>query len=315
MPQWVREVLCAFAFTCVAVILRLLVNQIAPNAAPFALVYPASLVATLVAGWRSGLLALAMLTWLSWTAVIRGNDDGAVSTVEAVNLILYVGGALIAIVVAEGFRRAHERTRQERADRLSEHQLLLQELNHRVKNNFQMVASLLEMQRRRASDSSTSVALEDALRRVRSMAQAQIALYHDPTNVSAVEVNSYLNGLCDSLADSLLLTGDVRLECQAEPALLSRDRAVALGMVVNELVTNAAKYAFPVGGAGLVKVDFSKVSEGWRLVVSDNGVGMRADTVGSGLGKRIIEAFAKQAGGSISTGAGPGVTVVLDLPA
>jgi two-component sensor histidine kinase len=315
VPRWAAEILCALAFTGAAVVVRLLVNLIAPNAAPYALVYPASLAATLVAGWRSGTIALLIMTWLSWRSVMRGDADGVVTTAEAVNLILYVAGALVAIVVAEGFRRAHERTRRERATRLSEHQLLLQELNHRVKNNFQMVASLLEMQRHRAKDGATASALEDAVRRVRSMAQAQTALYHDPTKVADVDMRGYLNGLCASLADSLLLTGEVRLECDSESAMISRDRAVAVGMVVNELVTNAAKYAFPEGSAGVVKVSFAKAPGGWRLVVSDDGVGMVGVKAGKGLGKRIIEAFAQQAGGAISAGEGPGTTVILDLPA
>lgn len=315
VPRWVSEILCALAFTLAAIIARMLINLVAPGAAPFALVYPAALAATLVAGWRSGVMAHILLLLLAWLAVLRAGGDGTISAAEAFNVILYGAGVLVVIAVAEGFRRAHEHGRRERAARLAEHELLLRELNHRVKNNFQMVASLLEMQRRRAEDPATSAALEETLRRVRSMAEAQAALYHDPTEVQAVDAQGYLKELCGSLADSLLLTGDVRLECDAQSALISRDRAVAVGMVVNELVTNAAKYAFPGGRTGVVRVRFEKAESGWRLTVSDDGVGMKADASRTGLGKRLIEAFARQAGGSISTGAGPGTTVILDLPA
>lgn len=315
VPRWLSEILCALAFTLAAIIARMLINLIAPGAAPFALVYPAALAATLVAGWRSGVMALVLLITLAWLAVARGAADGTLSAAEALNVVLYGAGVLVVIAVAEGFRRAHEHNRRERAARLAEHELLLRELNHRVKNNFQMVASLLEMQRRRAEDPATSTALEETLRRVRSMAEAQTALYHDPTEVQAVDAQGYLKELCASLADSLLLTGDVRLECDAESALISRDRAVAVGMVVNELVTNAAKYAFPGGRTGVVRVRFEKAETGWRLTVSDDGVGTKPNAPKTGLGKRLIEAFARQAGGSISAGAGEGTTVILDLPA
>jgi two-component sensor histidine kinase len=314
-PRWAIEILCALAFTAAAILVRLLVNLIAPGAGPYALIYPAALCATLVAGWRSGTITFLLLTLLSWLVVVRGQEDGAISAAEAVNLVLYGAGVVVVIAVAEGFRRAHDHTRRERAARLAEQQLLLSELNHRVKNNFQMVASLLEMQRRRSKDPATVAALEDVLRRVRSMAQAQTALYHDPAQVDAVDLQKYLKELCASLADSLLLTGDVRLECDAESASMSRDRAVAVGMIVNELVTNAAKYAFPGERGGVVRVQFAKSSQGWRLTVSDDGIGMNDDKAGKGLGKRLIEAFAKQAGGTVSAGPGPGATIILDLPA
>jgi two-component sensor histidine kinase len=90
---------------------------------------------------------------------------------------------------------------------------------------------------------------------------------------------------------------------------------VAIGMVLNELVTNAAKYAFPGERTGVVRVSFAKADGNWRLTVADDGVGLKSDKPGKGLGTRLIEAFARQAGGSISAGAGPGTTVILDLPA
>lgn len=313
-PAWIIEIACGVAFTAVAVVGRLLINLIEPNAAPFALVYPAALAATLVAGWRAGAIALTLTTLLAWRRVLGADADGVVSTAEFLNLVLYGAGVVVVIAVAEGFRRAHEHSRLERAARLSEHELLLKELNHRVKNNYQMVVSLLEMQRRRAGEGETSAVLQNVIDRVQSMSHAQAALYHDPTEVAAVDVKGYLHDLCDSLEHSLLLSGDVRLEVEAESCMLSRDRAVAIGMVLNELVTNAAKYAFPNGRSGAVKVTFARAGEGWRLTVADDGVGTREAKPGKGLGKRLVEAFARQAGGSISSGTGPGTTVILDLP-
>src|SRR5690606_32441389 len=113
--------------------------------------------------------------------------------------------------------------------KLNERELLLRELNHRVANNFQMVGSLLSLQAKRTENEAAQAALKDALHRVMSMSQAHRNLYVSGDDVARVDMQSYLDDLCRSLAEALFLGEFVELECQAWPASLERDRAVAIG--------------------------------------------------------------------------------------
>lgn len=317
LPRWVTEIGCAAISAAAAGVLRLTVDAFAPLNAPFVFVFPAALLATLLAGWRSGLLALTVLILGAWYMVLSpGPGFGPLSPEDASALILYGLSALLVIALAEGFRKAASTAGANGAAELEMRDLLLRELNHRVKNNFQMVASLLDLQRRRATEPATHVALGDALRRVHAMGQAHAYLYSPNDSVEAIDLAVYLAELCENLADSLLLTGVVRLEHSLAPAKVHRDRAVAVGLVVNELVTNAAKHAFPDGRPGTIHVQLDRIEVGIQLSVADDGVGL--PPVGKlktgGLGRRLVESFARQAGASLTQGDGPGARYVLVLP-
>ena len=107
------------------------------------------------------------------------------------------------------------------------------------------------------------------------------------------------------------------MQCTVEPGALDRDRAVAVGLIVNELVTNAAKHAFSDGAAGHINVAFGREAHGYRLVVEDDGQGLPTDyaTRRHGLGRGLVEAFTRQAGGSLTVGTGPGARFEVDLAA
>jgi two-component sensor histidine kinase len=147
------------------------------------------------------------------------------------------------------------------------------------------------------------------------MAQAHTYLYSSSEAVETIDLGGYLEDLCRNLSDSLLLTGLVRLETQLSPVSLSRDRAVAVGLVVNELVTNAAKHAFPAGRAGTIEVILRRTAKGAELLVADDGVGMdKAKINTNGLGRRLVESFARQAGATLTQEPGPGTRTLLVLP-
>src|SRR3569623_2929621 len=154
--------------------------------------------------------------------------------------------------------------------------------------------------------------------RVDSIARAHRHLYRDGQG-SEGNVRDYLQDLCGALSDALLLRGGVTRDCDADAATIQRDHAVSIGLVLNELVTNAAKHAFEGRERGSIHVSWKRHDGGWRLTVADDGVGMppgkkpvRRD---GGLGQRLIEAFAKQAGGTLSTKSDAGGTqVTMDLP-
>ena len=150
-----------------------------------------------------------------------------------------------------------------------------------------------------------------------SISEAHRNLYAGGQDIACVDMAVYLTDLCANLADALLLGELVRLECSVEPGALERDRAVAVGLIVNELVTNAAKHAFNDGKPGEIRVAFGRRPEGFRLTVEDNGRGLPADyaTAGHGLGRGLVEAFTRQAGGQLTVGKGPGAKFEVDLAA
>ena len=200
---------------------------------------------------------------------------------------------------------------------VAERDLMLRELEHRMKNNFQTVAALLSTQLRRATDEPAREALREALNRVTSISQAHANLYAFGDHTQGVDMAVYLRELCGNLAVALLLGEKVRLKCCVEPGALDRDRAVAIGLIVNELVTNAAKHAFAEGAAGQISVAFEREANGYRLIVEDDGRGLPSDyaTRRHGLGRGLVEAFTRQAGGSLKVVEAPGARFEVDLAA
>lgn len=312
-----QEVLVAFGCAALAAVTRVTVDQFVPSTPPFAFAMPVILLSTVLAGWRAGCLTLAIAILGVWFAVIpprfapKALDAGQTSI-----MVVNVVAGLLIVALAHGFRRSSERADQKRSATLESRELLLRELNHRIKNNFQMVAGLLEMQRRTAVEPATAQALEDVIIRVHSLAQAHAALYAPTGDIQTIDFARYVDELCRSLSASLLLTTIVQLRWNCEPVSMPTDRAAALGLVINELVTNAVKHAFPDGRSGVIEVQFGRTTEGWRLTVKDDGVGMpMTSRPSSGIGRRLIEAFARQAGGTVSQGPLPGCVYHVDLPA
>lgn len=314
-PVWVVDLATAvFCFGSMAAI-RIGVEALVPGAAPFALLYPFGLLATLLSSWRAGALTFYGGMLAAWYFVMPPIGFEALGTLNQGRLILIAISGAMTLALAQMFRNSARRAARERAAKLDERELLLRELNHRVTNNFAMVASLLQMQGSRTQDMGARTALAMALNRVMSISQAHRNLYVSGGEMSRVDMANYLQDLCRSLAEALFLGEFVALDCESYPASMDRDRAVAIGLVVNELVTNAAKHAFIDGVVGRISVSFQPSDRGWRLTVSDDGKGLPEDyhTIRNGLGRGLVEAFARQAGGVLSVAGGPGATFVLDL--
>lgn len=314
VPTWVTEWVCAGVCAALTGLMRIGVDLVIEHAPPYLFLYPFTLLATLLAGWRSGLICLSVIVLGVWRLVLSPQGLAPLSTADSAALILNALSGLTVIAVAQAFRTTYKTAEAERAAKLEVRELLLRELNHRVKNNFAMVESLLDMQRRRAADAGSQQALEDALRRVHSMAQAHAYLYTPDDAGEEIDLGIYLGDLCENLSDSLLLTGQVRLDSWLTACAVNRDRAVAVGLVVNELVTNAAKYAFPEGRSGRILVSLRRQEAGCELTVADDGVGMNGEAKSTGLGRKLVESFARQSGGTLTRVEGAGVRYVLFLP-
>lgn len=195
----------------------------------------------------------------------------------------------------------------EKAEKLLAHQrVLLQEMQHRIGNSLQIIASILMLKARAVSSDETRRVLEDARQRVVSVATVQNYLHLD-AGMDEIDVSSYLTKLCKGLASSIVLdSAPVTLEVSASETRISSQEAVSLGLIVTELVINAIKYAFPVPKPDAkVIINYRAHLTEWHLTVSDNGVGQIAkppgDISGAGLGSLIIDALAKRLDASVST--------------
>jgi two-component sensor histidine kinase len=309
---WLARVACTFIGIGFAVVLRLAIDVVAPGVAPFALVYPAALVATLLGGWQSGLATLFLTQALAWVFVMPTVGGVHTSTQIAAAGIVAITGTL-AVFVGEGFRVSAQRIVAERNAKLKERELLFRELQHRVTNDFTIVNSLLDLQRRRSNAPETRDALEQAMGRVRSIARIHRHIYALPEG-GAVDIRRYLNDLCEALRDATLPPAGIRLSCDCEKVDLNREVALSIGLVTNELVTNAVKHAFPDGRDGTIEVRFARTAQGWRLSVIDDGIGIAQIERKYGLGTGLIESFVSQAGGALTVTGGSGTAAHLDLP-
>lgn len=174
----------------------------------------------------------------------------------------------------------------------AEREMLLREVNHRVGNSLQIIASLLHLQASSSSDEDVKAALTNAMGRVAAVAQVHRRLYtsHD---LKSVMLNQYLEALLEDLRRSAEGNRMSRLTLNADPIEIDPDRAVGIGIIVNELVMNAVKYAYP-DGAGPIHVDLHNRAQDIELVISDEGVGFQAkhDPRSTGMGQRIVSAMA-----------------------
>ena len=209
---------------------------------------------------------------------------------------------------------------QESRDRLEvladQQALLLQEVNHRIANSLQLISSLIGLQARKVADPDARDALQRAAERVEAVTLVHRRLYTS-NDVEFVAMDTYLEGLVAELqragtADE----GRTRIVLAAEPIRVETDKAVSFGLIVNELVTNALKYAYP-DGHGDVRVGFCRAGDAVELRVEDDGVGYQegSQPKGSGLGATIVGAMARTMKATVCVqSSGKGTRVLVSLP-
>jgi two-component sensor histidine kinase len=174
----------------------------------------------------------------------------------------------------------------------AEREVLLREVNHRVGNSLQIIASLLHLQASTAAQEDVKAALTNAMGRVAAVAQVHRRLYTSQ-DLKSVLLNQYLDALLEDLRRSAEGNKMSRLTLKAEPIEIDPDRAVAIGIIVNELVMNAVKYAYP-DGAGPIDVALKAEGDDLVLSIADDGVGLnvKTDPRSTGMGQRIVSAMA-----------------------
>ncbi len=198
-----------------------------------------------------------------------------------------------------------KRAEEEVLTRLEEKDILLREIHHRVKNNLQVIASLLSLQRRRLSDEEAKASLDESRQRVRSMALVHENLYRSQ-DLSKLDFSVYLRQLMRDLLRSYG-AGEIQLDLEVGEAPLDVDTAVSAGLLVNELAANALRHAFP-GGHGRLRIELAPAEGGSRLAVSDDGDGLPSDfdpAKSEGLGLHLVMSLAEQLGTKLEWGSGP----------
>jgi two-component sensor histidine kinase len=187
---------------------------------------------------------------------------------------------------------------------LTEKEVLLREIHHRVKNNLQIIASLLHLQAQKVSDPDVVRLFKECRARISSMSMIHERLYQSES-LSFLDFGAYLRGITGE-AFRLYRPGDrVALRVVAAEAPLGIDQAIPCGLILNELVSNALKYAFPGDRTGVLAVTFAAEDHRYRLVVEDDGVGLPPGFVpgqGRSLGLKLVEALAGKLHGHVTAG-------------
>ena len=218
-----------------------------------------------------------------------------------------------AFVEALMRKRAEERVRGS----LVEKEVLLKEIHHRVKNNLQVISSLLNLQSRQIQDEAVLELFRESQNRVRSMALTHEQLYRS-SDLAEIDLSRYVKDLAGGLVRSYGIDPRrVRLKVEVSDVALPLDVAIPSGLIVTELVSNALKHAFPGGREGEIRIELSETDSGRaRLYVADNGVGLpgavEIESSGS-LGLRLLRSLATQLDGSIKATSDNGTTVCIEF--
>ena len=211
---------------------------------------------------------------------------------------------------------AIERQRQEQALKtaLEHNQVLLKEINHRVKNSLQMVANMLRLQA--GDDPHLGQRLQEASGRIMAIGRAHDRLYRSP-QIEKIEMSDYLSDICKDL-NQVIPNGDIQFDASGQ-FLFNTDRAINVALVVTELVANAAKHAYPDGGRGPIRVRVGRVDDTVvGISVRDHGSGLTPDIdimKGTGFGMRLVKALVNQMHGQLRVERHPpGTEFVLEIP-
>ena len=273
---------------------------------PFITFFPAILLAAFVFGRGPGFLATLLGAALAFWFFVEPRHGAAFRMPDRlVALAVFVAVALLTAWVVEAAAVTMEELAEANRRLLAADEqkaVLLDDINHRLKNSLHGIAGILAAEGRRAGDPAVRRALEDAAGRLRVLARTHERLHLGPgaEDASSVDMPGFLRALCADLQPTLVDLRPVVLRVAADDIRLGVARAVPVGLIVNELATNAVRHAFPEDRAGSISVRLHRAGEGMLLLeVADDGVGAGAEGKDGGTGTRLIRALAQQLGGIV----------------
>jgi two-component sensor histidine kinase len=244
---------------------------------------------------------------------------GAVSLVWTVSLRRHVGHQTRMIRAQMAELRAQDEERERAKGRLekllAEQQSLLREVHHRVKNNLQAIIHLVDMERDRSADAGARDLLEGLRQRAETMALVYEQVYESPS-VARVDMETYLAALGERLRDVLHAGRPIAVDVDAGGVSLDVSMAMPCGLIVNELVTNAFKHAFPPGvkEGGRIRVGLSRTNGTVRLEVADDGIGMPDAGRKGAVGLELVALWAThQLGGRLTVRREPGAAFAVEF--
>ena len=224
-----------------------------------------------------------------------------------------LGTVLLFLILLYNQRNRIAREKKRSDYLVQEKELLLREIHHRVKNNLEVVSSLLSLQSAQISDLDTKEAMLESQNRVQSIGIVHQKLYQG-TNLGAIEMKDYFMNLSESILDSFGAEGRINVVCNMENLEVDIDTAVPLGLIVNELLTNTFKYAYPNGQKGNVIITLQRLVPGkLNLEFSDDGVGKSAVTQGTGFGSQLILLLTQQLDGTMREDTANGTSIFFEF--
>ena len=302
----------ALGFLAVAVLIRLAMPR-EMHSLPFITLLPAVLIAALIGGLRVGIIVTILAGVAAWYWFLPPFDSFALAWPDGVlAMVFFAITAAIQLYVIRTLNLAVDQLSAER----DQNAVLFQELQHRVANNLQFIASLLSLQRRTAaSDPATSArALEVAQSRLDLMARIHRRLY-DPAAIR-MPLSQYFQGLCQEILEA---TGARNVVCLVELAPVTFDlrSLMNLSLLLNEFITNSVKHGFSGRRSGTVSIKLDRVGNSYTLTLSDDGAGLEEGEPdrSKGLGFTIMRNLAAQLHGEITFSSDNGVTTRIIFPA
>lgn len=266
---------------------------------PFLLFFPAIVLCAVLLNRGSGYVATVTAALYCAIFLLPSNGELASRDTAALIIFILVGLGIAALVEKLRERLLELREAEERASVLAmERQLLVDELAHRTRNDFTNVVTLLNLQAA-ASEDSARDAFKAVADRVRTIARVHRRLHVTDKRV-VVDSREFLLELCDDLRFFRVAERPIQIQIAVESHMISLEKAVPLGLIVNELVTNATKHAFPDDRTGKILVSFKRNGGFYELCVEDDGVGISGSK--PGLGTRLLRLLAGQLGSTYELG-------------
>jgi two-component sensor histidine kinase len=277
--------------------IRLPIGPLVGDRAPYALIFLAVVIAAVLGGWRSGLVALITGQLSTWYVIVPPYYSFEVPDTErAVGLVVATVSQLLVLVVITLYQREVDKGVAEREQRLALLDHALNEIDHRTRNNHQTVLAMIHLQAQRSTHDGVRDALRQVADRIQAVAQATERLALRSGELERIRLDDHLCGLCEQIERGLARQ-NVNVRCEVEEITTSADLAIPIAIIVNELVTNALKHAFDGRDEGDVVVK-GRMNGELHVTVTDNGVGIRgnAKVDRGGLGTKLVENFARQLG-------------------
>lgn len=319
-PTWARYA-ATVAIVVVTLLVRLALQAHTPGS-PFLLFMLAVIICSALFDHGCGIFSVLLTAVLAKWFLIEPTGTLAIDSMESIfGLSLFVAIGLITATLLEALHRvasdlidANQRLVASETDK----DLLLREAAHRYKNELSIITALLHLQERTVKEEDARAALSATAERIRVLARAHERLQRSDAS-AVVDTSEFIASLCDDLSAALIGLRPITLVVDAESHLMPQERAVPVGLIMNELLTNALKYAFPDERSGTVKVRFWREQGSFCLRVHDDGVGMtfKRTPRGSGLGQRLVRSMVAQLQGTYDAepdqGA-PGTIVKVSFP-